>query len=131
MEISPCSRPATPSIPQAALFAPFQTESVMCVYPGQNSNANNELIEDECVDHCSYSSAAETHSAASVTPNLNHDIGLVATEAVIPNEINVRLLKLSLPLPANEPEPVYRYERNGRPLHAYTLSVNGWNNTLG
>ena len=31
----------------------------------------------------------------------------------------MRLLKLSPPLPANEPEPVYRYERNGKPLHAY------------
>ena len=60
VEISPCSRPATPSTPQAALFAPSQTESVICVHPGQDSNANNELIEDECMDQpcCSYSSAA-------------------------------------------------------------------------
>ena len=82
VEISPCSRPATPSTPQAALFAPSQTESVICVHPGQDSNANNELIEDECIDQpcCSYSSAAEIHGAASVMPN--DDIGLVATGAV-------------------------------------------------
>ena len=58
------------------------------VSPGQDSNANNELIEDECMDQpcCSYSSAAEIHSAASIMPN--YDIGLVATEAVIPDEFS-------------------------------------------
>ena len=82
VEISPCTRTATPSTPQAALFAPSRTESVICVHPGQDSNANNELIEDECTDQpcCSYSSAAEIHGAASVTPN--DDIGLVATGGV-------------------------------------------------
>ena len=50
VEISPCPQPATPSTSQAALFVPSQTESVICVHPGQDSNVNNELIEDECID---------------------------------------------------------------------------------
>ncbi|KAL5467046.1 hypothetical protein EMCRGX_G031213 [Ephydatia muelleri] len=117
----PASMPALTSEPSQKELAVLEEREQPSSSDGLIDGA--EFNDEPCFSHSAFvpdNSATVNLTTDGVTSDLpNDNIGLVASGAVIPDDTIVRLLKQSPPLPFDKPEPVYRYVKNGKTLHAY------------